>query len=448
MLDRVLSLRHSRLSAEKTRIRQEYAYLYSLAPGSDLNGLEALSGWPTTPKERSLNAKNREKRITALIREGRQYSINLSCQQSEAPGRLSGPQSTADGDVTASSGSSNVDYTAIMEEACDKHGLTGENRKVAMAAMATMVGAGALLAPSRAEASVAAAAASAIASQMESIMDSVVNNVTGAFTSIFQDSGDRVMATMARTSDAIIQNNTELENENIRREAAPPPHACQSNEIAARTTRAGQASEVTAANGHQRIANDSESMTNPARSIINTSKRRDERFGSGENKNKDLNPAYLTKDSGFESDVEREAAQTFMHHVRGQSHTRNLAPSKTMNPQQLAIAKSFQLTSIARSSVAMQPMMRSISSRVQTDSGGGLSEMALLKAEIDRTYGGADWREQIEALMGTVPLLIEQLKITSLSNKLLHKELQLTEEANLIAGTHLLEVLERDNGKG
>lgn len=448
MLNRVFSLRHSTLTAEKERIRAEYAYLVALAPGSDLDGLDAFAGWPYTLNDRFQNEQRRRKRLSELKREGRKFNLVLPKASSDTNPIATGASTPSKTPALDQNSANDVDYDKIMEEACAKHGITGENKKVAMAAMATMVGTGALLAPNRAEASIAAAAASAIASQMESVMNSVVNNVTGAFTSLFQDSGDRVMATMARTTDAIIQNSTELENEHIRRESAPPPHACQSNEIAARTTKAGKASEITAAHGHQRVADDSESMTNPARSIINSSKRREQTFGDGENKNKDLNPAYLTKDTGYESDVEREAAQTFMHHVRGQSHTRNLAPSNTLSPQQLAIAKSFQLTSIARSSVAMQPMMRAISSRIKTESGGGLSEMALLKAEIDRTYGGAEWREQIEALMGTVPLLIEQLKITSLSNKLQHKELQLSEEANIIAGTHLLEVLDQNQGRG
>lgn len=103
------------------------------------------------------------------------------------------------------------------------------------------------------------------------------------------------------------------------------------------------------------------------------------------------------------------------------------------------------MSKVGRIEVARSVLTQSLSERVVVP-GDTHSNNSLLENEINRTYGGSEWRGELASYADSTPLIAELNKQVALSNKINLMQLNKTDQLAQLSALQLIELVGQSNG--
>ncbi|EGQ8013185.1 hypothetical protein QXB71_002595 [Vibrio cholerae] len=305
--------------------------------------------------------------------------------------------------------------------------------KVALAAAATA----ALVASPSANASIGGILDDLV-NKFVSKFQPLITDVMGSFSDILntgqKESSSKVIQASIEGMDSIIHSLQKIEEEKLKRAAAPPPDYCQSDAIGIASKKADQSAKEM----FTRISSDSISSysNSEARGLGRTKiSGLTERFSSN---NQQIGLAHIANSSKLSTEEERNNAIASVELLTaGVADTIRLNSSDALSDNRLNRINYINQSSKAISlELARSAFYGSIADR--SANGGQHSKLELYLMETDRTYGSKEWRDSLNEYVDPTPLLIELAKLQALNNRITLDQLTKTEQQNLLISSQLI----------
>jgi hypothetical protein len=315
----------------------------------------------------------------------------------------------------------------------------GDNLKVFMLAMIMASG---LTFSSSANASIGSILSSLV-DKFKDMFEPLLNSVMGDFGALLNmgqsETTTKLIQANAAGTDNIIQALQKIDDAKVRRSTAPAPDYCNSDAtgIGAKSANRGAQRAVDSIST-QSIA----TYSNGLNKGMYTNKIAGVAESVATNNNHLTLGANLQK-SKLSSSADRQNALTSVEIMTAPAmNSISLKPEDAMSSNRLAKTDYLNNSSKAiRLELAKNAFFTAIAERASSKNGE--SKLSLIEKEVERTYGGEEWRKECNDLADPTPLLIEANKQMAFGNYVNVEILKKLEQQNLLLATATIQALSK-----
>lgn len=339
------------------------------------------------------------------------------------------------------------DALAFIQAEVDKYqeSLNAEQRQALIIGCVALIGAGALLHPSEAQASISSLINRLIRDAVGpiiSILETLLGGVLEMFSEFINGGAEATTAAIASSADAQNHVRTTIENNRVQAATAPSPDICISDELGESSVAADALKD---ANREVITKGLTTSMLVEDGYLAGQEFRKQIERHRTTGKHIDVNS--LLKDDGIQNEEDHIAAADLLKNIAGREKRspRNAAINRAIESGHKSIGYELQAekaTAITRRQIAITPFIDALSARDNRDTD---SELTILRKEVRRTYGASSegWRSLIRGYADPTPLLTEANLQVALSNTILLKQLEALQVTSMVEASQLLDLLDK-----
>ncbi|HDX8429039.1 TPA: hypothetical protein RQN23_003749 [Aeromonas veronii] len=283
-----------------------------------------------------------------------------------------------------------------------------------------------------------------ITSAIKPIFEQFNKVLSGDFSSIFEQTTDKISVAIGGMTDMIGKTITDTENKRLKEATKPAPDECGSDQIAKDMTKADQRSSV----NRVQLSVESTNRVIKANPSIGRSKLKAIMQNNGGSiPAASLQIGTIVNKPNLVSTKELQQAKEY--------HSILTGPTEYVGSEELIgdlfkinedpVAQDRQasmLSKTLRLQVASSALLDPIADR--DASSGKPSKIGLMAEQIDRRYGdnGEAWRKEINECNDATPLLKNLLREQAFTNKLLYEQYLASEKGNSLLGIIILEQMD------
>ncbi|MFQ2234900.1 hypothetical protein ACK32R_04210 [Aeromonas dhakensis] len=283
-----------------------------------------------------------------------------------------------------------------------------------------------------------------ITNAIKPVFEQFTKLLSGDFSSIFEQTTDKVSVAIGGMTDMIGKTITDTENKRIKEATKPAPDECGSDLIAKDMTKADQQSSV----NRVKLSVESTNRVIKANPSIGRVKLKEiMKNNGGSIPAASLQLGTIVNKPNLTTTDEISRAKEY--------HSILTGPTEYVGSEELIgdlfkinedpVAQDRQasmLSKTLRLQVASAALLDPIADR--DASSGKPSKIGLMAEQIDRRYGdnGEAWRKEINECNDATPLLKNLLREQAFTNKLLYEQLIMSEKGNSLLGVIILEQMD------
>jgi hypothetical protein len=296
-------------------------------------------------------------------------------------------------------------------------------------------------APSKASNSIVGAITSAMQDMFVVIMGAAFDGVNQKV----EETSKETQTAMGVLGDSINTTMTVIEENKLSAAVMSPPDFCRSDEIGKKSTEKASQSRSNIATLNIKSTNEKILGKIKGTRVEDVAKSIQAEYGPDSDKyNQHLDPTGITTELSIkDSDGEKKARayiETLQTPLKDTPNIPTPENGEELTTAQLRLKARLD-SRICRIKMAEQPLLKSLSERRDDD---GESKMALLEADVQRTYGdnGDGWRKELGQYSNPTPNTQESAKQIAFNNKLAYETLKEEEMSCNMQAVILLELLD------